>query len=615
MCGITGILRFAKTLVSLEALQKSTTSLQHRGPEQPAYWTNNDGDVGLGHCRLSIIDLDERANQPLSYNQRYHIVHNGELYNYKELRHVLEGRGYTFQTTSDTEVIVAAYDAYGTQCLQDFEGMFAFAIWDDQEKMLFAARDRFGEKPFYFYTNDEQFAFASEMKALWQLNIPKEVNASMLYNFLTIDYTSNPSNLQETFYSNIHKLPAACYLVVIPATATLEIEHYWQVYPEVNERITEDEALEQFHTLLSNSIQKRLRSDVSIGSSLSGGLDSSTIVAFCNQLANESYSHQAFTATFPGFEKNELKFATQVAQQFQLQQHLVQIDNTTITSLMDKVSRQQEEPFVSSSVLAQYKVYEAAKQKGISVLLDGQGADEVLAGYHKYYQWYWRELYAKRKLGSSGELTAARALGIIQPFGIKDKLVALLPQFGAAIQERNKAKAARQHTDLEPSFAWSHKQNLYYALPSNMNLEGALFFNTFLYGLEELLRYADRNSMAHGVEVRLPFLSHELVSFLFTLPSHYKIKQGWTKWLLRKSTETILPKEIVWRKDKVGFEPPQKDWMTQPEVTAAIMEAKRTLVDKGILSAQVLQQKIKPHEAHAAKKRDWKYWSASYLFE
>lgn len=615
MCGITGIIQYSKAALPADALHSGTTALQHRGPEPPSLWTNTSGTVGLGHCRLSILDLSERARQPLAYGERYRIVHNGELYNYLELRHILEQRGYQFYTSSDTEVIVAAYDAYKTECLQQFEGMFAFAIWDEQEQVLFAARDRFGEKPFFFYNSSEHLLFASEIKALWRMGAPKQVNPAMLYNFLTIDYTSNPTNPQETFYQHIYKLPAASYLLLSLPTQQIDIHQYWQVYPEINSNITEKQAIEQFTHLLKDSVQKRLRSDVSIGTSLSGGLDSSTIVAFCHNTASQQYSHHTFTASFPGFANDETANAALVAKRFGLQQHLVTLAPEALPDLMQMVAHQQEEPFLFSNVLAQYKVYETARQHGITVLLDGQGADEILAGYHKYYQWYWQELYRQRKLSRSGELDAARALGITQTFGIKRQLAALLPQFGAAMQERAKAKKASRTTDLDPSFISANKQSLYYALPATMDLQGALFFNTFVYGLEELLRYADRNSMAHGVEVRLPFLSHTLVEFLFTLPPHVKIKDGWTKWLLRKASEPLLPAEVVWRKDKVGFDTPQKNWMQQPAVTAAIMEGKKKLVEQGVLQPQVLQQKIQPHDAHAADNKDWKYWSASYLFD
>jgi asparagine synthase (glutamine-hydrolysing) len=282
---------------------------------------------------------------------------------------------------------------------------------------------------------------------------------------------------------------------------------------------------------------------------------------------------------------------------------------------MKRVMHHQEEPFSSGSALAQFRVYQSARAAGIKVLLDGQGADEVLGGYHKYYQWYWQELYRAKQLRSSGEKEKAQLLGIKQSFGMQHKIAALVPQFAAALWQSSKAKKAAQQRDLHPDFIAANKQQFYYSTPATFDLNGALYFSTFVHGLEELLRLADRNSMAHAVEVRLPFLSHELVEFLFSLPPYFKIQQGWTKWLLRKSVSHVLPQDITWRKDKVGFEPPQQIWMEQEAVKEAMYEGKRALVHKGILDQQVLQKKIKPHGAHAANTQDWKYWSASFLFD
>jgi asparagine synthase (glutamine-hydrolysing) len=264
--------------------------------------------------------------------------------------------------------------------------------------------------------------------------------------------------------------------------------------------------------------------------------------------------------------------------------------------------------------VAQYKVYSAAKQNNVSVLLDGQGADEILAGYHKYYKWYWQQLYVKKKLKESSELSAAAVLEVKEKFSLKNKGMALFPHFGMAMLQGQKERRAFREVDLNREFAHEQKRNFYYSTPAESSLNSALYFNTFINGLEELLRYADRNSMAHAVEVRLPFLNHQLVEFLFTLPPHLKIKDGWTKWLLRKAMEHVLPKEIVWRKDKVGFEPPQKKWMQNPLVQQRIQESKKILVEKNILSKAVLNKPVIPTDAHAADNKDWRYWSASYLF-
>lgn len=614
MCGIAGILSSTKIKDAQQIIAAATKALAHRGPGQEQYWLNAEENVALGHRRLCIIDVTQRSNQPFRYLNRYQIIHNGELYNYLEIKKELEKKGFGFSTASDTEVIVAAYHAYKNECLHRFDGMFSFAIWDDQEKILFAARDRLGEKPFFFFYDEKEFLFGSEIKALWAAGVPKLVNESMLYNYLSIGYTSNPFNPRETFYQNIQKLPAASFLEYRLATQTLTIEKYWNLTGEENRNIKTEDAIERFINLFGDSIRKRLRSDVAIGTSLSGGLDSSSIVALCSRQAAPNYTHKCFTASFAGFKKTEDAYASVVANKFGLQHHLININESVLLDDLEAIMWHQEEPVVSASVPAQYKVYQAAKQNGITVLLDGQGADEILAGYHKYYKWYWQQLYAERNLAKSGELKATAALGIKENFGVKNKAMAIFPQFAMALLQSKKAKKAFNQPDLNKEFTHLQKRNFYYATPSESTLNSALYFNCFVYGLEELLRYADRNSMAHAVEVRLPFLNYQLVEFLFTLPPRLKIKEGWNKWLLRKSMENLLPKEIVWRKDKVGFEPPQKQWMQNPLVHERIRHAKKLLVEKNILSSTVLTKAVTPTDAHAADNKDWRYWSASFLF-
>ncbi|MER3471854.1 MAG: asparagine synthase (glutamine-hydrolyzing) [Chitinophagaceae bacterium] len=609
MCGIAGICSRNSRLVVKEQLQAATQTLTHRGPEGEGYY-NDTGTVALGHRRLCIIDLSEEAAQPFHYADRYHLVYNGELYNYLELKEELSRKGYRFHTTSDTEVLMVSFVVWGKECLHHFDGAFAFAIWDEKEQVLFAARDRFGEKPFFFFYDEERLVFASEIKALWKMGIAKEVNKAMLYNFLTIGYTTNPSDPQETFYNNIHKLPAASLLTFSLQANELIIEKYWQPVIDVNHTIMEDEAIEKFQYLFAQSIRKRLRSDVAIGTSLSGGLDSSAVIAFCNQQQATQYTHKCFTAAFEGFEKNEKQYATKVANEFGLEHHLVTINEEGVIGLMELIMQQQDEPFSTASPIAQYKVFEAAKEAGVTVLLDGQGADEILAGYSKYYKWYWQEL---RGTKLNYELRAARALGVQEDFDWKNSLASFFPQFTASLLEGKKAKQAFKQSDLNQDFAFSNKQNFYYTLPASLNLNSALYYNTFVNGLEELLRLADRNSMAHAVEVRLPFLNGELVEFLFTLPPHFKIQHGWSKWLLRKATENCLPPEIVWRKDKVGFEPPQKLWMQNKDVQEQLMEGRKKLVAEHILDASVLKKGIIPKHTHEAESKDWRYWSAAAL--
>ena len=611
MCGIAGIITGRNVQQALPSLQAATRLLAHRGPEKEAYWTN-ETNIAFGHRRLCIIDLSDAASQPMQYADRYTLVFNGEIYNYREIKSELEKSGCRFRSNSDTEVILAAYATWGRDCLQRFDGAFAFAIWDEQEQTLFGARDRFGEKPF-FYHHEEKFVFASEIKALWQMGVQKTVNESMLYNFLTIGYTTNPSDSGETFYDGIRKLPAAHFFTYSVASNSLTIQPYWQLYIEENINITEVEAVERFMHLFQASIHKRLRSDVAIGTSLSGGLDSSAIVAFCHNEAAENYTHQCFTASFAGFEKDETAYASQVAKQFGLKHFTTTVTEEEVPELMEQIMRWQDEPFSSASALAQYKVFELAKREGVTVLLDGQGADEILGGYHKYYRWYWQELYRTKKSDFKKEVNAARDLGVKEGFSSKHKLSAWLPEFSASLLQSQKSKEAFRHPHLNRDIAFRNKRNLYYALPTHHTLNGALYYNTAVNGLEELLRLADRNSMAHSVEVRLPYLQYQLVEFLFTLPSHFKIRDGWTKWLLRKTAEGKLPDTVTWRRDKVGFEPPQKGWMQTGAVQEKMQAAREKLVQEKVLDKAVLRQKIVPYAAHESGGNDWRYWSAACL--
>lgn len=611
MCGIAGIVQSA-SVFNLDHAKQMADALSHRGPDGTTTWQDNDGTVLFGHRRLSIIDLSTAAGQPMHLEDRYTIVYNGEIYNFIELKKELQNEGYRFHTQSDTEVILAAYAHWEEDCVEHFDGMFAFAIWDSKEKELFAARDRFGEKPFFYHLGPQTFSFASEMKALWAIGIPRKPNLKMLFNFITIGYTDNPSQPDETFFENIVKLPPASRMYFSPQNMELTIERYWDIdTDEQDKTITQDDAIEKFTMLLTGSVKRRLRSDVSIGTSLSGGLDSSTITALIDSLKGNQTSQQCFTATFPNFERDELKHARAVAERFKLQQHIVPVTAEDLVANWNEFVNAQEEPVASASAFAQYKVFQSASENNITVLLDGQGADETLAGYTKYYKWYWQELFQKRKLISSGEIRAARALGVTEKFGVKNIMASLFPDLASVILERQYLVHALSMEDLNPEFVKLQSKEAYYTTPEIRNLNGLLYFNTCTHGLEELLRYADRNSMAHGREVRLPFLSHELVSFIFSLPASFKIKDGWTKSILRKSVAELLPKEITWRRDKVGFEPPQETWMQHPEIQVMIREAKMRLVEEGVLKEDVLNQAVRPTTSFAADAYDWRYLSAA----
>ncbi|MBK6826652.1 MAG: asparagine synthase (glutamine-hydrolyzing) [Chitinophagaceae bacterium] len=616
MCGIAGIIQTNPGRFQLQQLQQMTDAIAHRGPDGAGEWCNQNNTVLLGHRRLSVIDLSSAGDQPMHYLDRYSIIHNGEIYNYKELKSELQQKGYSFRSQTDTEVIVAAWDYWKEDCLQHFDGMFAFAIWDEVEQELFAAVDRFGEKPFYYTLEEDCFLFGSEMKALWAAGIAKRPNLQMLFNFITIGYTSNPEKKEETFYQQIFRLPAASYLQYSLDDQMIDIETWWTIDPGKEEKNIPDEAaISRFNELFQTSVSRRLRSDVPLGSSLSGGLDSSSIAAVVHSLTKSNPGFKVFTASFPGFDKDETAFARQVADRYGLQQELVNITATDLLKDWEKLCLHQEEPFGSSSSYAQYKVYELAKENGIKVLLDGQGADEILAGYHKYFKWYWQELFRNRKLSRSGERKATLELGINEPFTWKNKIAAWFPSFASIVIENHYLAKALAHPDLTKAFVQQQSRDAYYTPPDHFTLNGVLHFNSFVHGLQELLRLADRNSMAHGREVRLPFLSHELVEFLFSLPSHFKIRKGRTKWLLRESMKNTLPETITWRTDKVGFEPPQQQWMEDKNVVEAIRAAKEKLILEKILKPEVLDKNIRPQAAHDPGNDDWRYLSAALLFK
>jgi asparagine synthase (glutamine-hydrolysing) len=610
MCGIAGILSPDPVNISGERLKKMTDAIAHRGPDGEGAWISESGLEALGHRRLSIIDLSAAAAQPMHYLGRYTIVHNGEIYNYREMRSLLQTKGYYFVSRSDTEVILAAYDHYGPDCLQYFDGMFAFAIWDEKQKELFLARDRFGEKPLFFYRDDGQFLFASEMKALWAAGVKKESNKKLLFNFITLGYTQNPANGFETFFLGISKLPARSFLVYNAVTLHMETSVYWDIEMENTHSLKEENAIAQFNGLLSSSVNKRLRSDVPIGTSLSGGLDSSSVVAAILGQQEPPRDLQTFSAIFPGFEKDESSFIKLATDRFSLENHSVSPEAHDLIGDFEKLVYHQEEPFLSSSIYAQFKVFELASRHQVKVLLDGQGADELLAGYHKYYPWYWQELYRNDKRAFAMELKASRESGISERWTWRNKLAAHLPVYSGMFLKKKRMAQQRRNKDLSKNFLQQFGES-YYDIPHFDKLSGILYYNTFMNGLEELLRYADRNSMAHGLEVRLPFLNYELVEFLFSLPSHFKIREGWTKWLLRRSMEGILPREIVWRKDKTGYETPQQIWMRDPVLQDYIHEARRSLVKADILKDSVLPKKIQPLGAHAAENHDWRYLVAA----
>jgi len=564
MCGIAGILHFNKSDVEVSDLKKMTDTIAHRGPDGEGQWVNKKGNVGFGHRRLSIIDLSEAGKQPMHYaNNNLSITFNGEIYNYIELREKLKAQNYQFTTGTDTEVILAAYHYWGENCLTHFDGMFAFAIWDEEKQELFCARDRFGEKPFYYYKDDEQLIFASEMKALWEVGVKKEKNLYRNYLYLLYNTTEDTYDNTSTFYNNIYQLAPSSYFKV-SSSKTITQTKYWDIDLDHTIDISFDDAQKKFRELFINSIQLRLRSDVAVGSSLSGGLDSSSIVMLIDQLKAKDHTQKTFSARFKNFKNDEGKFMQYVIDSTNAEAYFVYPTAESTLNNLTKILHHQEEPIGSLSVAAQFEVMQLTKKNGVTVLQDGQGADEILGGYPGYYNAYLLELYKTNRTQYKIEIDAHNkfyaSTNTPTPFNFKTHSLHYATHKKLANHVKNlKSNNSSFFMGIHPNIVQQFKKSPN-PLIREPNLKQRLYDSIFKRGLTELLRYSDRNAMANAIEVRLPFLSHHLVEFLFSLPNEYLLKEGWTKYILRKSLEKYLPQEITWRKDKIGYEAPQQEW-------------------------------------------------------
>ncbi len=589
MCGIAGIFNFQNEVDSAR-VKKMTDTISYRGPDGEGNWLSPNKKLCLGHRRLSIIDLSERGAQPMHYMNRYTITFNGEIYNYIELRETLKNQGMIFHSDSDTEVILASYHLYKEKCLEKFDGMFAFAIWDNEEQKLFCARDRFGEKPFFFeYEKGNFFRFASEVKSLLTQSDRAQINRKMLFYYLAYNVTQNPFNLSETFFTNIHKLENAHYLI-INRDGTLEKKCYWKIDMNKGLSISDNEAEEKFRELFFQSIKRRLRSDVPVGSSLSGGVDSTAVVCAINNLNKENpFPQNTFTARFYDPVFDEGKYIDEVASFIPIKREETWIDESAIPNELAKLIFHIEAPMSGSSPIAQWNVMKLAKEKNVTVLLDGQGADEVLAGYLHFFRPYFAELLLTDKKNYTEQLLRYKLLhkkdfDVSGNFETRVKYRNIISNLGRL--KRKFVKPSHLNfidNDFFNEFRYEAPPFVFF---TSLN-ESLNFFSTE-YGLEKLLTYADRNSMAFSREVRLPFLSHELVEFIFSLPTDFKIRNGWTKYILRKSMENNMPKDIAWRVDKLGYQPPIDTWLKHSDAQKMALDARHFLVDKKLIKKETV---------------------------
>jgi asparagine synthase (glutamine-hydrolysing) len=542
-------------------------------------WFSPDGKIALGHRRLAIIDLSERAAQPMAdADGRYVITYNGEIYNYLEIRDELKSLGVIFRSDSDTEVILEAYKQWNEACLNHFNGMFAFALYDSVDEKLFCARDRFAEKPFLFSKGKDFFAFASEYKALLQLKeIPLDYDEFRLLQGLHNPSTGLDAD-NETVFCAIKQLRPAEKLTLDVRTLEHRISRYWDVQndPEVV-RFSEKEAFERFRELLTDSVRIRMRSDVPVGSCLSGGLDSSAIVCIARRLLGDDAEYHTFTGRFPGTPADEWDYAKEVVSDSRVVSHVVEPTGERFVEELPDFMWYNELPVGSSSQYAQWCVFRLAKDCGITVLLDGQGGDEILGGYEQYFQYYVASLKeageTARLEKEVSEISRRYPLALVPPlrsmrdrvpFSIRHTVARLTGKgtnllYGIRLDVANRLKEANelvQDRRFNP-------------------LTNALYQDSFGKYLTTLLRYGDRNSMAHSREVRLPFCDYRLAEFVFSLPSWYLMGGIQTKRILRESMRGILPEKIRLRWRKQGFLPPQHVWFR-----GALLHKVRSIIEE-----------------------------------
>lgn len=488
------------------------------------------------------------------------IVYNGEIYNYLDLRAELIARGHQFKSQSDTEVILHAYQEYGCECLNRLNGMFAFALWDSRQQRLWLARDRLGVKPLYFYRDARRLIFASEIKAiLAALESTPAPNHRLLYDFLTLGALDHTD---ETFFAGIHKLPAAHWML-IDSSGQTQVQRYWdfEVSNEIA-RLTKDEAEKRsqaFWELFTDAVRLRLLSDVPVGSCLSGGLDSSAVVSVIsqlirqNQVASVGPRQQTFSACYASAAIDEQRYIDQAVNWTGAQSWRVFPQPQRFLDDLSQLVWHQEEPFASTSIYAQWEVMRLAREKGVIVLLDGQGADEQLLGYRKFYAFYIQTL-----LKQGRPLLGLREL--ILHFGNPAVLKTLQLRRGLRYlqgQRLGSASIARQL--LHDSFAAPFE-----AEPLNIGIASTLGArikaDLTRFSLPVLLRYEDKNSMAFSRESRVPFLDYRLVEYVASLPLNLKLRDGWTKYCLRRGAQGSVPDVILRRKDKLGFATPEDEW-------------------------------------------------------
>ena len=606
MCGITGLFDTrGRRDIDRAVLTRMNESQHHRGPVEGG--VHLEPGVGLGHRRLSIIDL-ATGQQPL-YNedQSVCVVFNGEIYNYLELIPELQALGHVFHTRSDTEVIVHAWEAWGEKCVERFRGMFAFALWDRNQDCLFLARDRLGVKPLHYaLLADGTLLFGSELKSLLAHGgLPKDIDPLAVEEYFALGYVAEP----RCIFKQARKLPPACTLLVKRGQALREPREYWDVRFTLDRRIGEAEAFEELTARLNESIRLRLMSEVPLGAFLSGGVDSSAVVALMAGLNSDPVNTCSIAFSDPAY--NEAEFARQVAERYQTN-HFVDTVESDDFDLIDTLARLYDEPYADSSAIPTYRVCQLAR-KHVTVALSGDGGDESFGGYRRY----------KLHMMEEG-MRSALPLGVRRPlFGMLGRVYPKADWAPRVFRAKTTFEAMAR-TSVEAYFHSMslirdpERSRLYsdsfraelggYSAIDVFNRHAAragtddplgliqyIDLHTYLVG--DINTKVDRASMAHSLEVREPLMDHPLVEWLATLPSTLKLKRGEGKYLLKKAMEPYLPRDIMYR-PKMGFAVPLARWFRGPlrqRVRDSLLDGR--IAESGLFNPQAIRQMVEQHES------------------
>jgi asparagine synthase (glutamine-hydrolysing) len=539
MCGLCGVVAFDRP-ADRRAVETMLDALAHRGPDGRGVFADDENGVCLGHLRLAIIDLSDAGLEPFSSaDGAQQLVFNGEIYNYLELREELRAKGHRFRSETDTEVILAGYREWGDRCVERFNGMWAFAIWDRARRALFCSRDRLGIKPFYYRVTSETFAFASEP---WVLG-SREARPAAVRDYLEQGYVDAED---ETFFAGVFRLPPAHSLTV--TADGMKLRRYWSLEPSD----PPDDPVAAVRALFLDAVRLQLRSDVPVGTCLSGGIDSSSIAV---AVAHHGHERQkTVTAYFEDAGFDERPFARAVVERTGAEAYWVSFQDRDLVADLPAIVRAQGEPFGSTSICAGWYVMREARTAGLTVMLDGQGGDEVLAGYRASFGYRLSDLLLAGRIAES--MRELRAFAQVHGRGWAAVALATphVPE-RLRLAARGRLRGASTLLADELRGAPTDVSENGNAFPDRLRRQLHLLLTR--RGLPELLRYEDRNSMAHSLEARVPLLDHRLVELLFSLPGDELIRGGQTKSVLRRALSDLLPSEVRARRDKLGFVTPE----------------------------------------------------------